>query len=110
VSSAVAGLLGCRVAERLRVTAEQLSNRATLQLFIAVVLFIAVPTALHACPVCYGSSDSAMVKGSNNGILFMLGIIGFVQIGFLALFYTFWRRARALRRRRESFRVINGGV
>jgi len=76
---------------------------------LVLIALLATP-ALYACPVCYGSSDSAMVKGSNNGILFMLGIIGFVQIGFLALFYTFWRRARALRRRRESFRVINGGV
>jgi len=51
-----------------------------------------------------------MTKGSDNAMLFMLGIVGFVQAGFIGLFITFWRRARALRRQRESFRVLDGGV
>ena len=29
---------------------------------------------------------------------------------FVALFVTFWRRARAIRRRRESFHLIEGGA
>jgi hypothetical protein len=37
-------------------------------------------------------------------------VIGLVQIGFVALFVTFWRRARAIRRRRESFHLIEGGA
>jgi len=51
-----------------------------------------------------------MTQGTSNGILFLLGVIGLVQIGFVALFVNFWRRARALRRRRESFHLIEGGA
>ena len=63
-----------------------------------------------ACPVCFGDPNSSLVKGTSNGILFLLGVIGLVQIGFVALFVTFWRRARTLRRRRESFHLIEGGA
>ncbi len=65
--------------------------------------------AVLACPVCYGAPDDPMVKGVNNGIWVLLGLVGFVQIGFVALFWSFWRRGRELRRFRESLRVIEGG-
>ena len=82
--------------------------RMTVWLILAMMLMAGIASA---CPVCYGNSTSSpMVKGSNNAILFMLGIIGFVQLGFIALFWTFWRRAQALRRHRQSFRVIEGGA
>ena len=86
----------------------QLST-ANCQLLIALLILLA-PQLAHACPTCYGDPNSPLTKGSNNAILFMLGVIGFVQIGFVGLFVTFWRRARALRRRRESLRVIDGGA
>ena len=79
------------------------------QLIITLLLILA-PQVAHACPVCYGNPDSPLTKGSDNAMLFMLGVIGFVQVGFLGLFFTFWRRSRALRRRRESFRVLDGGA
>lgn len=78
-------------------------NRA---LVLAVLLLAAAPVAL-GCPVCFGSPDDPMVKGVNNGIWVLLGLIGFVQIGFVALFWSFWRRARAQRRFRESFHVVH---
>jgi hypothetical protein len=76
---------------------------------IAIALLL-IPSILSACPVCYGAPNSPMTKGSNNGIMFLLGVIGFVQVGFVAMFWSFWRRARELRRRRESFRVLDGGT
>jgi hypothetical protein len=104
----VAGLLGCKVARLLA----NPSNPATQQPLIALLVLLAllVAPSLSACPTCYGDPNSPMTKGSDNAILFMLGIIGFVQVGFIGLFVTFWRRARALRRRRESLRVIDGGA
>jgi len=69
-----------------------------------------VPVIASACPVCFGNPGAPMTKGTNNGILFLLGIIGFVQVGFVAMFWAFWRRARALRAHRDSFRVIDGGL
>lgn len=76
---------------------------------IAIALFL-IPSILSACPVCYGAPNSPLTKGSNNGIMFLLGVIGFVQVGFVAMFWSFWRRARELRQRRESFRVLDGGA
>lgn len=78
-------------------------------LVIVIVLLLA-PAILSACPVCYGAPNSPMTKSSNNAIIFMLGIIGFVQVGFVAMFWSFWRRAKELRRRRESFRLLDGGT
>lgn len=68
-----------------------------------------VPQLASACPVCFGG-PSAGGKGMNAAIWFLLSVVGFVQIGFVALFLSFWRRAKELRRRRESFQVIEGGV
>ena len=82
--------------------------RSALPLLALVIML--VPQVLSACPTCYGDPNSPMTKGSDNAILFLLGIVGFVQVGFVGLFITFWRRARALRRRRESLRVIDGGL
>jgi hypothetical protein len=74
---------------------------------VAVLAALADPAL--ACAVCYGNPGDPMVKGTNNGIWVLLGIVGFVQIGFVALFWSFWRRAREQRRFRESLRVIEGG-
>ena len=65
--------------------------------------------AAFACPVCFGGANS-LSKGMDSAILFLLSIVGFVQLGFVALFWSFWRRAKELRRKRESFHLIEGGV
>ena len=82
---------------------------AVLRFTAALVLLATIaPTAL-ACPVCWGAPDDPMVKGVNSGIWVLLGLVGFVQIGFVAMFWSFWRKAREHRRFRESLRVIEGG-
>jgi hypothetical protein len=79
--------------------------------FAAIMIcMLLVPAILSACPVCYGAPNSPMTKSSNNAIMFLLGVVGFVQVGFIAMFWTFWRRAKELRRRRESFHVLDGGA
>jgi hypothetical protein len=82
----------------------RLGNLAVIAL---IVLFTA--TAANACPVCYGAPGDPMVKGTNNGVWVLLGVIGFVQVGFVAMFWSFWRRARQQRRFRDQFHVIEGG-
>ena len=74
----------------------------------AFVLLVLIAEAAMACPVCFGDSDSPMAKGMNGTVWVMLGIIGFVQVGFVALFISFWRRSRALRRKRDQFHLIDG--
>ena len=72
-------------------------------------LILALPQIAMACPVCYGDPNSSMAKGMNNAIIFLLAVVGFVQIGFVALFWSWWRRARQMRQKREQLRVIEGG-
>ena len=84
------------------------SRKPVVALVVAILLLIAIPAAM-ACPACYGDPNSAITKGASNGVWFMLGIVGFVQIGFLAMFIGFWRRSRALQRVRDRLRVIEGG-
>ena len=84
-------------------------SRLVFALFAAaLVLGAAAPAA--ACPVCFGASDDPMAAGMNNGIFFLLGVIGMVQIGFVALFVSFRRRGKAYQERKDSFEVINGGA
>jgi len=78
----------------------------TLVIALATLLFA---HAAFACPVCFGAPDDPMVKGTSNGVWVLLGVVGFVQLGFVALFWSFWRRARALQRFRDSLHVIDGG-
>ena len=73
---------------------------------LAIVIAILAPVVLHACPVCFGNPDSPMTKGTSNGVLFLLGIVGLVQLGFVALFWSFWRRARALKKFKEQFHIV----
>jgi hypothetical protein len=74
---------------------------------LAIALFAA--TSAIACPVCFGGASGPQAKGMNNAIGFLLAVVGLVQVGFAAMFVAFWRRARAMRRHRESFHVIQGG-
>ena len=72
---------------------------------LAILLLVAIDA--HACAVCWGSPNDPMVKGANNGIWVLLGVIAVVQAGFIALFWSFWRRGREQKRFRESLRVIH---
>jgi hypothetical protein len=74
----------------------------------AAVLATLLPQAAQACPVCFGGASSG--KGMDAAIFFLLAVVGLVQLGFVALFISFWRRGRELRKKRESFRLLEGGV
>lgn len=76
---------------------------------IVSLLLVLTPAVAGACPVCFGGANS-IGKGTDAAIWFLLSIVGLVQIGFVALFASFWYRARQMRRKREQFRLIEGGA
>ncbi len=80
------------------------------RLFVGVSFVLLVAQPALACPVCFGAPDSPMTRGTTAAVWFLLGVIGFVQIGLVALFVTFWRRARARNKFREQFHLVEGGV
>jgi hypothetical protein len=67
--------------------------RIVLQVVLTMALLVAPRVAL-ACPVCFGQSDSPLAKGVNMGVLFMLGTITAVLIGFAGFMIYLARRAR----------------
>ena len=71
---------------------------------------VLIPSVAEACPVCYGDIDGPVARGINNGILAMLAVVGVVQVGFVTMFVGMWHRGKQLRKERESFKVIDGGV
>ena len=88
-------------------------NGRFIRIVVAAVTLAAVSALTGpamACPVCFGATDSPMAEGMNNGIFLLLGVIGMVQIGFVALFVSFRRRGKQMQERRSSLELINGGV
>ena len=89
-------------------TSCRVPRAACLVAVVAIALLL--PSVASACPVCYGDPNNPMVKAANNGVWVLLGIVAFVQIGFVALFISFWKRSQQLRRKRDGFRLIEGGA
>ena len=54
-----------------------------------------IPSAVLACPVCFGQSDSPLAWAMNMGIFAMLLIVGGVLVGFASFFVHLMRRARS---------------
>jgi hypothetical protein len=69
------------------------SARAVLRVLVTMAV-LAAPRAALACPVCFGQSDSPLARGVNMGVLFLLGTITAVLIGFAAFMIYLARRAR----------------
>ena len=67
--------------------------RAVFRVLVTMAL-LAAPRVALACPVCFGQSDSPLARGVNMGVLFMLGTITAVLIGFAAFMIYLARRAR----------------
>jgi hypothetical protein len=93
----------------LRKNAGDPSPLSRLRTWAAVTAAMCVPQLAEACPVCFGAANGGG-QGMNAAIIFLLAVVGFVQIGFVALFFSFWRRAKEMRRKRESFRLLEGGA
>ena len=75
-----------------------------------LALSLGIATVASACPVCVGDTDSQMVQGANNAVLFMLGMVAVVQGGFVALFVSIRRRSKTLSERCEQLQLIEGGA
>jgi len=80
-----------------------------VQIAAIVILFAALtPSTADACSVCFGDPSSS--QAVDKAAWFLLGITGFVQAGFVAMFIGFRAKARQHRRRRERFQLIIGGL
>jgi hypothetical protein len=61
---------------------------------LITLLWIAVPRAALACPVCFGDVSSPMAKAANMGILVMLVVVAGMLTAFASFFIYLARRAK----------------
>jgi heme/copper-type cytochrome/quinol oxidase subunit 2 len=61
---------------------------------ISACLMVLFSAPASACPSCYGQAEGPVIDGMNNAIMAMIGIIGFVLSGFVAMFIRIGRRTR----------------
>ena len=64
-----------------------------LWLASAATALVALPQAASACSVCFGKSDSSLLKGMQMGVLALLAIVVFVLGGFAAFFIYLVKRS-----------------
>lgn len=66
----------------------------------------------YACPGCYGATENNTIEATNNAVVVMLGITGFVLVTFGAFFIYVWKRTRRIREKisHDSFIDQNGAV
>ena len=54
-------------------------------------------SALLACPMCFNADQGNTIKATNNAVVILLGITGFVLLTFAAFFIYLWKRSRKIR-------------
>jgi hypothetical protein len=77
---------------------------------MVAVAVVALAEPASACTVCFGDPNSAETRGLRGAIVFLLVLVGLVQVGFLRLFWVFRRRAKSLDDRKKQLRILRGGV
>jgi hypothetical protein len=88
-----------------------MTRLGSIALAAATAALLLVPAdPVLACTVCFGDPNSAETRGLRGAILFLLLLVGGVQIGFLRLFWVFRQRARSLDERKKRFQIVRGGV
>ncbi len=66
-------------------------------LFVGLTFLIVLPIhSASACAVCFGDPNSQMTKGAIAGVLLLLGVVGSVLGGIVAVSFTWIARARQL--------------
>jgi len=64
--------------------------------YIALAAALLFSNAASACPVCIGDPNSLLAKSANMAVIFMLGIVGVILVGFAGIFVVWSKRDRAL--------------
>lgn len=77
-------------------------RRKLSRLTVLLAMLVAAGEVASACPVCFGDPGSALVKGTANGVLFLVGVVGMVLGSIAWTAFTWARRARELERIAEQ--------
>ena len=67
-----------------------------MRLFHFMFSFLLIFDIALTCGVCYGSPDEPAVKAAQAGILFLLGVVGFVLSGIAFFIYNLSQRSKKI--------------
>jgi hypothetical protein len=81
----------------------------TLGLMVVGVLCL-LSSPAFACEACFGNPDAPETHGIRNAVLFMLSMIGLVQVGFVKLFWEFRQRGKRSANEETKNKVLEGGL
>lgn len=59
----------------------------------AMAALVALPHTAAACSVCFGKSDSSLLKGMQMGVLALLAVVGVVLAGLAAFMIYLVKRS-----------------
>jgi predicted transcriptional regulator len=74
-----------------------------MRIALTALALLALPKLAMACPVCFGSADSAQTKAAQTGILALLVVTVAMLASIGGFFFVY------LRRRIRMFEESNGG-
>ena len=84
-------------------------RRVILGLTVLVVLcLLSLPAS--ACEACFGNPDAPETHGVRNAVLFMLSMVGLVQVGFVKLFWEFRQRGKRAADPESKTQGLEGGL
>jgi hypothetical protein len=66
-------------------------------LVLVLLTWLVAQPAADACTVCYGEAEGPMIDAARSGVWLLFGLVGSVQISFVAFFVYLWRRGRKFR-------------
>ena len=78
---------------------ERRRRRRIRPLLVGLAAALAGAPEAGACSVCYGDAQGPLIDAARLGVWLLFGLVFAVQIGFVAFFWTLWRRAREHARR-----------
>jgi len=64
-------------------------------LVLALALWWLTQQPADACSVCYGQAEGPMIDAARSGVWLLFGLVGGMQICFVAFFVYLWRRNRS---------------
>lgn len=64
---------------------------------LALLFWLVSHRSIDACSVCYGEAQGPMIDAARWGVWLLFGLVGSVQVSFVAFFVYLWRRGRAFR-------------
>ena len=70
--------------------------KAPAVLLTALAVLIGGSSVVHACPVCFGAEETAMIDGTKLGIVVLLAITLAVQGAFVGFFLYLRKRAKRI--------------